>query len=493
MNKLLKRFALVLLLCCVCAATAGAQASSSESPAEVRAKEFMRLLDSGNRAALVKYAKGNFTPGFLNMPMERHLDFLSSVYDFTRGVEFHSVQEAKPNEVTVLLRSKLTGQWLALIVRVEPEEPHRIDGLGMRPPKAPAGTQPTKSLTNEQIAQKMKALMSKLADADVFSGAVLLAKDGVPIFKGAYGMANKDFNVPNRADTKFNLGSMNKMFTAVAIAQLVERGKLSFDDPLSKFLPDFPDQAAAEKIKIKHLLTHTAGLGGYFSKQWVESSRELYRTVDDMMKRAKADEKLQFEPGTRWQYSNTGMLVLGKVIEIVTGQSYYDYVRENITKPAGMLNTDCYELDHVNPNLAVGYDKQYTDNGVLFTNNIFAHVLRGGPQGGGYSTVEDLLKFDIALRSNKLVGAAYVKMLLSAKPDLNSPNYGYGFQVESESQIAGHSGGFIGINSNLDMFLGSGWTAIVMSNYSRGGQPVQQEMRELVRSDLGVRATSGSK
>jgi CubicO group peptidase (beta-lactamase class C family) len=327
----------------------------------------------------------------------------------------------------------------------------------------------------------------------VFSGTVLLAKDGVPIFKGAYGVANKDFNVPNRIDTKFNLGSMNKMFTAVAIAQLVERGKLSFDDPLSKFLPDFPDKAAAEKIKIKHLLTHTAGLGGYFSKQWNESSRAIYRTVDDMMKRVAADEKLLFEPGTKWQYSNTGMLVLGKVIEVASGQSYYDYVRENIAKPAGMINTDCYELDKVNTNLAVGYDKQFTENGVFFTNNIFAHVLRGGPQGGGYSTVEDLLKFDLALRSNKLVGAEYVKQLLSPKPELNSPDYGYGFQVDTESKVAGHGGGFIGINSNLDMFLGTGWTAIVMSNYSRGAQPVQQKMFELVRADMDVQASSRSK
>jgi CubicO group peptidase (beta-lactamase class C family) len=490
MRSTLKHFLLALCIA-VGAATAAAQTAASDNPAEARAREFVRLLDAGNRAALAAYAKDNFTPGFLNIPMEQHLGFLSSVYDFTRGVEFHSIQEAKPNEVTALLKSKLTGQWLALVVRVEPEAPHRISGLGMRPPKSPAA--PARRLTREQMAQQMKTLMSKLADADVFSGAVLLAKDGVPVFKGAYGMANKDFNVPNRIDTKFNLGSMNKMFTAVAIAQLVERGKLSFDDPLSKFLPDFPDKASAEKIKIKHLLTHTAGLGGYFSKAWIESSRDLYHTVDDMMKRAKADEKLQFEPGTRWQYSNTGMLVLGKVIEIVSGQSYYDYVREHITGPAGMTNTDCYELDHVNPNLAVGYDKQYTDKGVVFTNNLFAHVLRGGPQGGGYSTVEDLLKFDMALRSNKLVGAEYVKLLLSAKPELNSPNYGYGFQVDAESQTAGHSGGFIGINSNLDMFLGSGWTAIVMSNYSRGAQPVQQEMRELVRSDLSVPAASTAK
>ena len=126
---------------------------------------------------------------------------------------------------------------------------------------------------------------------------------------------------------------MNKMFTAVAIAKLVERGKLSFDDPLSKFLPEFPDRESAEKIKVKHLLSHTAGLGPYFSKAWQESSRALYRTVDAQMKRAAADEKLLFEPGTRHRYSNTGMLVAGKVVEIASGQDYYEYVREHIYSP----------------------------------------------------------------------------------------------------------------------------------------------------------------
>ncbi|HJQ68967.1 MAG TPA: serine hydrolase domain-containing protein [Blastocatellia bacterium] len=493
MKKLIKNLVLVLSLSLIGASAAAGQAAKSDNPAELRAKEFARLIDSGNRAELAKYAKENFAPNFLNIPMERHLNFLSGLHDSTRGVEFHGVQESKPNEATVLLKAKLTGQWMALFIRTEPEAPHRISGIGLRQPKPPADAQPVKRLTTEQIAQELKTFVAKLVEADVFSGTVLLAKDGVPIFKGAYGMANKDFNAPNRIDTKFNLGSMNKMFTAVAIAQLVERGKLSFDDPLSKFLPDFPDKASAEKIKIKHLLTHTAGLGGYFSKQWSESSRALYRTVDDMIKRAAADEKLLFEPGTKWQYSNTGMLVLGKVIEVVSGQSYYDYVRENITKPAGMINTDCYELDKVNPNLAVGYDKQFTDGGVSFMNNVFAHVLRGGPQGGGYSTVEDLLKFDIALRSNKLVGAEYVKLLLSPKPELNSPDYGYGFQYDAEAKKAGHGGGFLGISSNLDMFLGTGWTAIVMSNYGRGAQPVEQKMYDLVKAELDFQASSRSK
>ena len=457
--------------------------AQTESPAEKRAKELIQFLNAGNRTEFQKYVEANFSAEMLKAPMDRHLNFFSSVYDNSRGYEISGVQEAKPNQATMLVKSKLTGEWDALFIAVEPEAPYRIAGIGFRPPK-PAATE-ARRLSEKDIAREMDAFMKKLTGADVFSGAVLLAKDGVPVYKGAFGMANKDFEAANKIDTKFNLGSMNKMFTAVAIAQLVEKGKMSFEDALSKFIPDFPDKESAEKIKIKHLLTHTAGLGGYFSEKWDKISRAQFRTVDDMMKMAKEDEKLLFEPGSRSRYSNTGMLVLGKVIEIVSGQSYYDYVRENIYKPAGMTNTDCYELDKVNHNLAVGYDKGYTDAGITFSNNIFMHVLRGGPQGGGYSTVEDLLKFDRALRSNKLVGAEYVKILTTAKPELNSPNYGFGFSVSSDGKSFGHSGGFPGINSNLDMFRETGWTAIVMSNYSRGGQPVMQRMRSLIETSAG--------
>jgi len=224
-------------------------------------------------------------------------------------------------------------------------------------------------------------------------------------------------------------------------------------------------------------------LGGYFSDRYDAMSRERLRTVDDMMKLVREDEKdIQFEPGTKWQYSNTGMLVLGKVIEIVSGQSYFDYVRENIFKPAGMQNTDSYQLDQVNPNLAIGYDKRFTDTGVEWVNNIFSHVMRGGPQGGGFSTAEDLLKFDQALRSGKLVSAATLKILTTPKPELKSPDYGYGFQSSSTTGIAGHGGGFTGISSNLDMFLNSGWTAIVLSNYGRGSFPISQKMRQLIET-----------
>jgi len=453
--------------------------TTAQSPAEVRAREIAELVNTGDRAAVRKYVEANFSDTMRNIPMERHLLFFSFEHDQSRGLEVSGVQDSGPNEATLLVKNRLTGEWQGLRVTVEPTPPHKITGIGRRPPKPPASE--TKKLSDKDIARELDEFAKKLAGADVFSGTIVLAKNGEIVYKGAFGVANKDFNAPNRIDTKFNLGSMNKMFTAVSIAQLVEKGKMSFEDPLSKFIPDFPNAEAAKKIQIKHLLSHTAGLGGYFSERYDAMSRERLRTVDDMMKLAREDEKdISFEPGSRWAYSNTGMLVLGKVIEAVSGQNYFDYVRDNIYKPAGMANTDSYELDRVNPNLAVGYDKRFTDAGVEWGNNVFSHVMRGGPQGGGYSTVEDLLKFDQALRSGKLIRVETLKMLTSPKPELKSPNYGYGFQVDSENNIAGHGGGFTGINSNLDMYLGSGWSAIVMSNYSRAAGPVQAKMRQLI-------------
>jgi CubicO group peptidase (beta-lactamase class C family) len=469
----------LLLLGSVTACAQQPSAGTAESPAVRRGRELIEFINSGDRTAAAAYIKANYGGEFARIPLSQHLDFVSQMHDMSRGVEFHGVQSSGTNEATLWVKSNLTGAWRGLLVRVEPSEPHRIIGIGVRPANPPGNIAPKPKMTEAQMAKELEAYLQKLADADIFSGTVLLAKDGQVIFKKAYGTANKDFNAPNRIDTKFNLGSMNKMFTSVAIAQLVERGKLSFDDPLAKFMPDFPSKEAAEKIKIKHLLTHTAGLGSYFNRKFQESSRELYRTVDDMLKLAQ-DEKLAFEPGTRWQYSNTGMLVLGKVIEKASGQDYFTYIRENIYKPAGMINSDCYELDHVNPNLAVGYEKEYGDKGYTFRNNIFQHVMRGGPAGGGYSTVEDLHRFAMALRMGKLVGAEYVKLLLSAKPELNSPNYGYGFQITADPSTAGHSGGFPGISSNLDMFLDSGYIAVVMSNYGGASGPVSNKLRELV-------------
>jgi CubicO group peptidase (beta-lactamase class C family) len=329
-----------------------------------------------------------------------------------------------------------------------------------------------------EVSAELKFFLESLERDDEFSGAVLLAKHGQIFFTGAYGKANKSFNAPNQLDTKFNLGSMNKMFTAVAIAQLAEAGKLSFDDPLARFLPNALPKIDAQKIKIKHLLTHTSGLGDYiFTPEMEKLSTARFRSVDDWMGRVK-DDTLAFEPGTSWHYSNTGYLVLGKVIEQITGLSYFDYIRKYIYSPVGMINTDSYEADKVVPNLSIGYSKVGTSAEGGWRNNLFSHVVKGGPAGGGYSTVEDLFKFAIALRSGKLVSKPFVDLLMSPKTELNSPNYGYGFEI-ARGRV-GHGGAAPGISSTLVIYPDEGYVVVVLSNYDFGYFPATQAVQDLL-------------
>ena len=456
--------------------------AQTPSPATKRAREVVALINNASPAAIRTYVDSAFDDQMRGLPMRAHIDFFMGQREQSGGLEWVDVQDEKPGETTALLKRKLTGDFVAVLVRTNAAAPYRISGIGRRPPRPKVAAAEPRITTDAELTMAIGDFVNKLVRADLFSGTVLIAKDGRRLYGAAFGEANKDFAVPNALDTKFNLGSMNKMFTAVTIAQLVEQGKLSYDDPLSKFVPDFPSAEAAKKIRIKHLLTHTSGLGSYFNDEFDRASRARFRTVDDMLTLAKG-ESMAFEPGTRWSYSNTGMLVLGKVIEVVTKQDYFDYVREHLYKPLGMTNTDAYQLDEVNKNLAVGYQREFANDGTKrFRNNIFMHVIRGGPAGGGYSTAEDLVRFAEALRSGKVVSAATYELLTTPKADVNSPNYGYGFGVDPETGIVGHSGGFPGISSNLDIFKGTGYVAVVMSNYGGASEPVVEKIRALIKS-----------
>jgi CubicO group peptidase (beta-lactamase class C family) len=264
--------------------------------------------------------------------------------------------------------------------------------------------------------------------------------------------------------------------------QLVEQGKLSLEDPLSRWLSeDWLPREILDRVRVEHLLTHTSGLGSYFNDLFDRSSRELYRRVEDYQRLVRGDT-LRFEPGTRWSYSNTGMLLAGAVIERASGEDYFDYVRRHVYEPAGMTSTDCYALDQVNPNLAVGYERRMEGGQVVYENNLFKHVLRGGPAGGGYSTVEDLLRFERALRDGRLVRPATLERLWRAHPELGSPDYGLGFGVEStpRGKLVGHSGGFFGISSDLQILVDAGYTIVVLTNQGRSALPVSNLARTLI-------------
>lgn len=322
------------------------------------------------------------------------------------------------------------------------------------------------------IIKDLAAFLEQLVADDQFSGAVLVAKNGSPLFKQAYGLASKVFNAPNRIDTRFNLASMNKMFTGVAIVQLAEQGRLSFSDPIAKYLPEYP-KAIAKKVTIHHLLTHTSGMGSYWNDRF-DASWATLRTVQDFLSLF-IDDPLAFEPGEQWQYSNAGYIVLGAIVEQISQQSYFDYVREHIYRPANMLNTDAYEMDRPPPNIAIGYTRAGLEGEPepgSRRNNLFLHVVKGGPAGGGFSTVEDLLNFSIALQEHRLLTEEYTNIVLTGKVNLPEPqktstSYAYGFFDETinSHRVVGHSGGAPGINSCFHMYLDLDYTVIVLSNY----------------------------
>jgi CubicO group peptidase (beta-lactamase class C family) len=330
---------------------------------------------------------------------------------------------------------------------------------------------------NQQNSELFSALadhLARLAASDLFSGSVLVAQHGIPLFSGAYGLASKGYVAPNRMDTRFNLGSMNKMFTAVAICQLAQRGKMDFNDLVGRHLPAYPNPVVAAHVTVHQLLTHTSGLGDFLGDRYASTPMWNLRHIQDFFPLF-VDDPLRFDPGSRWEYSNAGFLVLGAMIESAAGQNYHDYVREQIFTPALMSGTESYEMDFDTPNLAIGYTKQF---GERYQRNSYFLPVRGSSAGGGYSTAEDMLRFDQALRSCRLLSPSYTEVLLSDKvpiPGRPDKSYAYGFFVRRWKgiRVAGHGGSFPGINSSLGMYLGSGHTVAVMSNYD---PPIADEM-----------------
>jgi len=337
---------------------------------------------------------------------------------------------------------------------------------------------PPENLGNPEaeVIEKLSQFIKEKTEEDEFSGAVIVAKDGKSIFQTAVGFANKEKQIPNQVNTKFNLGSCNKMFTGVAIAQLVEKGLLSFDDTVGKVLPDYPNKDVTENVTIHQLLTHTSGLGHYLNEKYM-AARPNLKSIDAYLNLFK-DEPLLFRPGEKVSYSGNGFTVLGKIIETLSGQSYYDFVRKNIHEVANMPRTDCYEIDpdNISEDMAIGYTRRLDIQGHMSEgerkDNKDIIMVRGDAGGGGYSTCPDLVNFGQALLDNKLLSPEMTKIVLSphvseGSSQGRSKSEGYGFQVWDEKGVKriGHPGRFAGVNARFDVYPDLGYTVVVLANY----------------------------
>ncbi|MCE7741451.1 MAG: beta-lactamase family protein [Candidatus Heimdallarchaeota archaeon] len=397
------------------------------------------------------------------------LDSLHHIKRELDGVEIYQTFKESPEKESAILLNPETEDWIKFSIMISEEEPFLVKGLGLRP------TSPPKDIgvevKEEDLASAIGDSIKGLLDKNLFSGVVIVAKENKIVFQLAHGYSNVDSTIQLNLDTKFNLGSMNKMFTSLAIAKHIEEGHFSFDSTVAELLPEAQiDQS--EQIKVHHLLTHSSGLGSFFSAEYMKK-KDQYVEVKDLLPLIEK-EQLSFSPGSSFQYSNSGFEVLGNIIERVSGMTYYDYVRENIFLPLDMNNTDSYRLDDDLENLAIGYTKHLGMNqppSKEWVANTKMARIKGSAAGGGYSSAHDLLTFSQALFSYKILNEDLTKEVLSGKirlePGSDDIMYGYGFGIHQFGNITryGHNGGAPGINSFFGVYLPINYTVIVLSNY----------------------------
>lgn len=300
-------------------------------------------------------------------------------------------------------------------------------------------------LEQTAVVDALAARAAVMAKQDAFAGVLLVARGGKVLLQRSWGLADRAVGTPATLDTKFRLGSMNKMFTAVATLQLVQAGKLSLDGRVGQYLPNYPNRDIA-KVTIRQLLTHTGGTGDIFGPEF-DKHRLSLKTHDDYVRLYGARGPDQ-APGKGISYSNYGFVLLGDIIEHVSGQSYYDYVNQHVFAPAGMRDSGSLPEDVDVPGRAPAYTRR--DGDAAWTNAADTLPYRGTAAGGGYSTAGDLLKFAYALQSGKLLPPA----LLAEATRKQTPMYGYGFNVADEQGVPvyGHGGGAPGMNGELRIF-----------------------------------------
>ena len=432
-----------------------AQTQFPNTPAGNQAKAWLEAFNAGDADKFKEFLRKNFPAR-----LER-ADQAMAFRQMTGGFELKKIEESAPTKLVALVQERSSDQIGRLSVEVDASEQHQIIKLDLNAIPRPLDL----ALPHLSEGELITALRKKLDDeaaADRFSGAALVAKNGKPVFAQAYGLADREKKTPNSLKTRFRLGSMNKMFTAVATLQLVQSGKLDLKAPFGKYLTDYPNKDVASKVTIEQLLTHTGGTGDIFGPEFSKRRLEL-KTLQDYVS-LYGSRALQFEPGSRWQYSNYGFLLLGLLIEKVSGQSYYDYVRDHIYKPAGMTGSASEPEEQPVADRSIGYTRF---GGGILKPNTDTLPYRGTSAGGGYSTVEDLVRFATALQTHKLLNAQYTEMLTTGKVDTpGGGKYAFGFsdEVINGTRCFGHGGGAPGMNGELTICPSSGYVIAVLAN-----------------------------
>ena len=454
-----------------------------DTPQGKQVAAYLEAFNSGDEELLASFVRQNSTPVCPGgSDLDTRVRSAQGFYNATRGLNVLTVETPAPAEVAIIAQLRLTEHWRQMTFIFDDSSPPRLGGIRIEPVAPPANA-PKSAVQPLDVA--IDEYIGKQVAADQFSGVVLVAHADKRVFEKAYGLADRDRQVPNRLQTPFQYASVGKMFTAVAVAQLVEAGKLSLDRTVADYLPEFASKEAGS-VTLQQLLTHQSGILDYF-----EASEEFERVQgSDNPQRdylqVFADQPLRFEPGKRFEYSNSNFILLGAIIERVSGLSFEKYIDENVFAPAGMTSTTLDPRGRGELPPAHGYTEMGEDGKMTPGTRRFIDLSqgRGSAAGGGVTTVEDMLKFAEAFRKHRLLSPQATDQLLTDQVEGQRPgeHYAMGFITRKSSfdRIVGHSGGFPGVDAQVDMYLASGWTVVVLANYEGVGEPVARHIESLL-------------
>ncbi|HRO26075.1 MAG TPA: serine hydrolase domain-containing protein [Luteimonas sp.] len=444
----------LLLACCLplallaqsCSAAPAELASPSESGTDAAQQALDGWLDafnSGERAPLEAF-RDRWKP---DMDVDRMLELHAETGGFRRV----RGEPAEPGTARALLQELESDTVVRMEMIAKAGEPVRFGIRVIDPPEDLRVPRMTATAALDALVAKADEQAAK----DAFSGVLLVANGDEVLLQRAWGQDDRAARTSVTPDTKFRIGSMNKMFTAVATLQLVQAGKLSLDGTVGQYLPGYPNAEIA-KVTVRQLLTHSGGTGDFFGPEF-DARRLSLKTHDDYVRLFGARGPTH-PPGAEQRYSNYGFLLLGAIIERVSGQSYYDYVDAHVFAPAGMHDSGSLPDDVAVPGRAVAYMRK---DGA-WVDAVDTLPYRGTAAGGGYSTAGDLLKFARALLAGKLLSPE----LLAEATRNQTPWYGYGFMTREQEGVRmfGHAGGAPGMNGDLRVYPELGIVVVGLAN-----------------------------
>jgi D-alanyl-D-alanine carboxypeptidase len=452
----------------VVSAIAGPTATLPDTPAGKLGAALIEHVNTDSAEQIRSWAPTILSP---DMDATEQANFVTSLVEAVRdsgGVDLTDAHE-QHGMFVLTVKARRSGRLAVFVLGSDVAHDGRFAHAEMVPMDDPAlyASWPKDAVSRDGLKRLVHATLDTLVRTNDFSGCVTVVDGGETVIDECRGLAERRFGAVIDHQTKFHIGSMDKMFTAVAIAQLVEAGKLSWDDTLAQRVPEYPDHETAKRITVWQLLHHTAGLGDFLVPE-LFGQREKFVDAADYLDLIARQPKVG-DHGKDWNYSNAGYVLLGRIVENVSGENYFGYIERHVFAPAGMRASGFDTLDDVTPNLAVGYF-----HAGLFASEWKAdwmkNPFKGGPAGGGYSNNADLLRFASALRKGKLVKPATLAKMFDDEVPAGPGGYaaGFGDRLSHGRHVRGHAGGIEGTDANLAMIWESNADVVLTSNEGPG-------------------------